>query len=164
MDNEIAKVYSPAEIELRWSRTWVEKKLYRPPDTPSGPRFALSLPPPNITGSLHMGHMLEHTEIDTLMRWRRMRGEDVLWLPGMDHASIATQMIVEVELGREALPHLEGPDAKSSWRREGQRRRREMGLAGREFALRRFDANVMIEALEKVYASKDQRSTLNVQY
>ncbi|PYV14328.1 MAG: valine--tRNA ligase [Acidobacteria bacterium] len=127
MDNEIAKVYSPAEIELRWSRTWVEKKLYRPPDTPSGPRFALSLPPPNITGSLHMGHMLEHTEIDTLMRWRRMRGEDVLWLPGMDHASIATQMIVEVELGREALPHLEGPDAKSSWRREGQRRRREMG-------------------------------------
>ena len=127
MDNEFAKVYSPAEIESRWSRFWVEKKLYRPSDNPSGPRFALSLPPPNITGSLHMGHMLEHTEIDALMRWRRMRGQDVLWLPGMDHASIATQMIVEVELGREALPNLEGAGAKAAWRREGQKRRREMG-------------------------------------
>jgi len=127
LDNEFAKVYSPAEIESRWSRFWVEKKLYRPSDNPSGPRFALSLPPPNITGSLHMGHMLEHTEIDALMRWRRMRGQDVLWLPGMDHASIATQMIVEVELGREALPNLEGAGAKAAWRREGQKRRREMG-------------------------------------
>src|SRR5439155_10147318 len=126
LDNDIAKVYSPAEIELRWSRYWVEKRLYRPSDNPSSPRFALSLPPPNITGSLHMGHMLEHTEIDVLMRWRRMRGLDVLWLPGMDHASIATQMIVEQELGREALKG--DPKAtKSDWRREGQRLRREMG-------------------------------------
>jgi valyl-tRNA synthetase len=75
-----------------------------------------------------MGHMLEHTEIDILMRWHRMRGDNVLWLPGTDHASIATQMIVELELGREALPHLQaGPAANSAWRREGQRRRLEMG-------------------------------------
>ena len=70
-----------------------------------------------------MGHMLEHTEIDILMRWHRMRGENVLWLPGTDHAAIATQMIVERELGRAALPDLEGPQAKSAWQREGQRLR-----------------------------------------
>ena len=71
--------------------------------------------------------MLEHTEIDILMRWQRMRGENVLWLPGTDHAAIATQMIVERELGRAALPDLEGPQAKSAWQREGQRLRLEMG-------------------------------------
>jgi valyl-tRNA synthetase len=72
--------------------------------------------------------MLEHTEIDILMRWHRMRGENVLWLPGTDHASIATQMIVEQDLGREALASLEsGPEAKSAWQREGQRLRLAMG-------------------------------------
>jgi valyl-tRNA synthetase len=125
---EIPKVYAPESIEPRWARYWVEQKLYRPSDDPSLPRFSLSLPPPNITGSLHMGHMLEHTEIDIVMRWHRMRGENVLWLPGMDHASISTQMIVERELGREALPDLEpGPSARRAWQREGQRRRLEMG-------------------------------------
>jgi valyl-tRNA synthetase len=75
-----------------------------------------------------MGHMLEHTEIDILMRWHRMRGKNVLWLPGTDHASIATQMIVELELGRTVLPDLHpGPAAISAWRREGQRLRLQMG-------------------------------------
>ena len=128
MTEEIAKVYSPETIEPRWAREWIERRLYRPPDDATRERFALVIPPPNITGSLHMGHMLEHTEIDIVMRWQRMRGRAVLWLPGTDHASIATQMIVEQELGREALPQLEGkPESKSAWRREGQRRRREMG-------------------------------------
>ena len=125
---EIPKVYAPEAIEPRWARFWVEQKLYRPSEDTSLPRFSLSLPPPNITGSLHMGHMLEHTEIDILMRWHRMRGANVLWLPGMDHASIAAQMIVERELGREALPDLEpGPETQRAWQREGQRRRLEMG-------------------------------------
>lgn len=126
MDAEIPKVYSPGSIEPRWARAWVDQKLYRPSDDAARPRFCLVIPPPNITGSLHMGHMLEHTTIDIQMRWHRMRGEDVLWLPGTDHAAIATQMIVEQELGRESL---EGdPKAtKSDWRREGQRLRREMG-------------------------------------
>jgi len=124
---DIPKVYAPESIEPRWARYWVGQKLYRPLDDASGPTFSLSLPPPNITGSLHMGHMLEHTEIDILMRWHRMRGQNVLWLPGMDHASISTQMIVERELGREALPDLEGPGARRAWQREGQRRRLEMG-------------------------------------
>ena len=128
MQAEIPKVYSPESIEPRWARYWVEQKLYRPADDSTRPRFCLVIPPPNITGSLHMGHMLEHTEIDILMRWHRMRGENVLWLPGTDHASIATQMIVERELGRETLPHLEpGPAAQGAWQREGQRLRLEIG-------------------------------------
>ena len=125
---EIPKVYSPHTIESRWARDWLEHKLYRASNDSVRPRFALAIPPPNITGSRHMGHMLEHTEIDILMRWHRMRGENVLWLPGTDHASIATQMIVERELGREALPQLEGrPEANGLWQREGQRLRLEMG-------------------------------------
>src|SRR2546425_6747079 len=119
VEAEIPKVYSPDTIEPRWALYWIERKLYRPGEDPSRPRFCLVIPPPNITGSLHIGHMLEHTEIDILMRWHRMRGEDVLWLPGTDHASIATQMIVELELGRQALPNLPpGPEARSNWRRE----------------------------------------------
>ena len=128
MEVEIPKVYSPESIEPRWARYWIDQKLYRPGDDATRPRFCLVIPPPNITGSLHMGHMLEHTEIDILMRWHRMRGEDVLWLPGTDHASIATQMIVERELGREAFPDLEpGPEAQRTWQREGQRIRLELG-------------------------------------
>jgi valyl-tRNA synthetase len=128
VEAEIPKVYSPETLEPRWARFWVEQNLYRPADDAARPRFCLVIPPPNITGSLHIGHMLEHTEIDTVMRWQRMQGKNVLWLPGTDHASISTQMIVERELGREALPQLEGsPEAKSVWQREGQRRRREMG-------------------------------------
>jgi valyl-tRNA synthetase len=128
LDNEIAKVYSPETIEPHWARSWVAQKLYRPSDEGTRPRFCLVIPPPNITGSLHMGHMLEHTEIDILMRWHRMSGQDVLWLPGTDHASIATQLIVEQEIGRRALPDLEpGASARAAWRREGQRQRVEMG-------------------------------------
>ena len=128
MDAEIPKTYSPESIEVRWARYWVGQNLYRPSDDSAARRFCLVIPPPNITGSLHMGHMLEHTEIDILMRWHRMRGENVLWLPGTDHASIAAQLIVEQELGREALPDLEpGPEAQVAWRREGQRQRLKMG-------------------------------------
>ena len=126
MQAEIPRVYSPETIEPRWARYWVEQNLYRPGDDPARPRFCLVIPPQNITGSLHMGHMLEHTEIDVLMRWHRMRGENVLWLPGSDHASIATQMIVEQELGRELWDN-PTPPAPSDLRRMGRRRRLEMG-------------------------------------
>src|SRR5690349_3712529 len=128
VQTEIPKVYSPESIEPYWARVWVEKELYRPADDLTCVRFSLAIPPPNVTGSLHIGHMLEHTEIDILMRWHRMRGEDVLWLPGTDHASIATQMVVEQEIGREALPELKGQaSATAAWRREGRRRRIEVG-------------------------------------
>lgn len=126
MEAEIPKVYSPQTIEPRWARDWVERKLYRPLDDAARPRFSLVIPPPNITGSLHMGHMLEHTEIDILMRWHRMRGENVLWLPGTDHASISTQMIVEQELGRQAWNPPPQPST-SDLRRVGRQVRLNMG-------------------------------------
>ena len=79
----------------------------RASSTPSpkagGRVFSLVIPPPNVTGSLHMGHMLEHTEIDVVVRWHRMRGDNTLWLPGTDHAGIATQMVVERKLAEEGL-------------------------------------------------------------
>jgi valyl-tRNA synthetase len=156
---EIAKVYAPETIEPRWARQWVEQKLYRPSDADSVARFSLSLPPPNITGSLHMGHMLEHTEIDILMRWRRMRGESVLWLPGTDHASISTQMIVERELGREALPDLEpGPAARRAWQREGQKRRLEMGpekFLERCWQWKEMNGDTIRRQMERMGASVD---------
>jgi valyl-tRNA synthetase len=106
MPREIPKAYEPQEIEERWAKTWYEEKLFRAensgnPGLPgtSQPRFSIALPPPNVTGSIHIGHMLEHTQIDMLVRWHRMRGERTLWLPGMDHAGIATQFVVERMLG-----------------------------------------------------------------
>ncbi len=168
---EIPKVYLPEEIEPRWASGWVEQELYRPTDSDERPRFSLVIPPPNITGSLHMGHMLEHSEIDILMRWRRMRGSNVLWLPGTDHASIATQMIVEREIGREALPSLKpGPETNHAWQREGQRLRLEMG---REEFLKRCwrwkeqNGGTIRRQMERLGASCDwtrERFTLDPAY
>jgi valyl-tRNA synthetase len=171
MEAEIPKIYSPESIEPRWARYWVERKLYRPGDDPARPRFCLVIPPPNITGSLHMGHMLEHTEIDILMRWHRMRGDDVLWLPGTDHASIATQMIVEREIGREALPSLEGsPDAARAWQREGQRLRLEMGrekFLERCWRWKELNGGAIKKQMERLGASVDwtrERFTMDPAY
>jgi valyl-tRNA synthetase len=171
MEAEIPKVYAPESIEPRWARFWVERKLYRPSDDASLPHFCLVIPPPNITGSLHMGHMLEHTEIDALMRWHRMRGENVLWLPGTDHASIATQMIVERELGREALPELEpGPEAMAAWQREGQRLRLEMGrerFVKRCWEWKEINGGTIRRQMERLGASCDwsrERFTMDPAY
>src|SRR5712692_473420 len=98
MPREIPKAYEPQEIEGHWSGVWVEKGLFRAEQSADGPVFSIVIPPPNITGSIHIGHMLEHTQIDILVRWHRMRGRRTLWLPGTDHAGIATQLVVEREL------------------------------------------------------------------
>ena len=110
MAQEIPKAYEPQEIEERWAKAWFDEKLFRAensgtPDVASDaqPRFSIALPPPNVTGSIHIGHMLEHTQIDMLVRWHRMRGERTLWLPGMDHAGIATQFVVERMLAKEGI-------------------------------------------------------------
>ena len=100
---EIPKVYNPSEIEPKWAREWVEKRLFQAATDSGHPMFSLVIPPPNVTGSLHMGHMLEHTEIDILIRWKRMQGMNTLWLPGTDHAGIATQMVVERQLIEQGL-------------------------------------------------------------
>jgi valyl-tRNA synthetase len=94
MAREIAKAYEPQQIETRWAEFWVKEALFRAEVDAPGPVFSLVIPPPNVTGSLHIGHMLEHTEIDTLTRWHRMRGYNTLYLPGTDHAGISTQRVV----------------------------------------------------------------------
>jgi valyl-tRNA synthetase len=110
MAQEIPKAYEPQEIEARWAQAWYDEKLFRAENSgaPGAPEsaqhhFSIALPPPNVTGSIHIGHMLEHTQIDMLVRWHRMRGERTLWLPGMDHAGIATQFVVERMLAKEGI-------------------------------------------------------------
>jgi valyl-tRNA synthetase len=96
---ELAKTYDPSAIEEKWAEYWVEQRLFEAPGT--GKPFTMLLPPPNVTGRLHMGHMLNQTEMDILTRWHRMRDERALWVPGTDHAGIATQMMVEKQLAAE---------------------------------------------------------------
>jgi valyl-tRNA synthetase len=111
---EFAKAYDPQQFELKWAQSWVDQGLYSPevgaklraPDPKRG-TFCIVIPPPNVTGYIHIGHMLEHTQIDALTRWRRMRGYRTLWLPGMDHAGIATQVVVERELAKQGLKRQE---------------------------------------------------------
>jgi valyl-tRNA synthetase len=104
MPHELPKAYEPGAIETRWAEYWVQEKLFHvetPQPGDSRPVFTLLLPPPNVTGRLHMGHMLNQTQMDIIVRWRRMRGFVSLWLPGTDHAGIATQMMVERQLLKE---------------------------------------------------------------
>jgi valyl-tRNA synthetase len=103
MPREIPKAYEPQEIEERWAKSWFDEKLFRAENSADGEMFSIALPPPNITGSIHIGHMLEHTQIDMLVRWHRMRGHRTLWLPGMDHAGIATQFVVERQLAAQKI-------------------------------------------------------------
>ena len=112
--------YVPLEIEDKWYKIWSDKGYFKADNTSSKPPFSIVIPPPNVTGSLHMGHALNNTLQDTIARYKRAKGLNVLWLPGCDHAGIATQNVVErqlaaegkdrFELGREAfgfLPALE---------------------------------------------------------
>jgi valyl-tRNA synthetase len=103
MGREIPKAYEPQLIEKRWAERWVETGLFRAEESREGPVFCIVIPPPNVTGYIHIGHMLEHVQIDVLTRWHRMLGHRTLWLPGMDHAGISTQVVVERELAKENL-------------------------------------------------------------
>src|SRR6266571_3425689 len=94
MAREIAKAYEPKQIERRWAEFWVKEEIFKANANAPGPVFSIVIPPPNVTGSLHIGHMLEHTEIDILTRWYRMQGYNALYLPGTDHAGISTQRVV----------------------------------------------------------------------
>src|SRR5262252_352459 len=94
MAREIAKAYQPQQIEPHWAEFWVKQALFKADPNAPGPVFSIVIPPPNVTGSLHIGHMLEHTEIDILTRWHRMRGYNTLYLPGTDQAGISTQRVV----------------------------------------------------------------------
>ena len=95
---ELSKAYESTEVESRWSKFWLERNYFHAEATSDKPPFSIVLPPPNITGSLHLGHALTDTIEDILIRWKRMSGYNALWMPGTDHAGIATQMVVEKEL------------------------------------------------------------------
>ena len=108
MPHDLPKAYDPTAIEDRWAEYWVRENLFAQPmpgpdAAQTGKTFTILLPPPNVTGNLHMGHMFEHAESDILVRWRRMCGDRVLWVPGTDHAGIATQMLVERQLTSEGI-------------------------------------------------------------
>jgi len=94
----VEKSYDPKQVETRWYRTWSERGYFHASAAANGSPYVIVIPPPNITGSLHMGHALNNTIQDILIRWRRMQGLNTLWVPGTDHAGIATQNVVEKQL------------------------------------------------------------------
>ncbi len=100
---QLEKAYDPSQIEPAWAEWWVSEGLFKADTASSKPVFSLVIPPPNVTGALHMGHMFETSQVDITMRWQRMRGRNVLWLPGTDHAGIATQMLVERHLAKDGI-------------------------------------------------------------
>jgi valyl-tRNA synthetase len=103
MSRELASNFSPADIEAALYEKWVTAGYFSADSSSSKPPFAIVIPPPNVTGSLHIGHALDHTLQDTLTRMKRMKGFETLWLPGMDHAGIATQNVVEKQLAAQGL-------------------------------------------------------------
>jgi len=98
---QMDKVYDPHKVEEKWYGEWMDKGFYKTSPSDRKPHFSIVIPPPNVTGSLHIGHALNNTLQDILLRYKRMKGFDALWVPGMDHAGIATQMMVERELEKE---------------------------------------------------------------
>ena len=99
----LPKTYNPLEIESKWYEIWQDKGLFKAADRKTGAEYSIVIPPPNVTGSLHMGHALNNTLQDILIRYHRMKGYNTLWMPGMDHAGIATQNVVERQLAAEGL-------------------------------------------------------------
>ncbi len=99
----LTKVYEPREAELRWYQYWLDHDFFRAADRSSKRPFSIVIPPPNVTGMLHMGHALNNVLQDIIVRYKRMQGYNALWMPGMDHAGIATQNVVEQELAKEGL-------------------------------------------------------------
>jgi valyl-tRNA synthetase len=94
----LEKNYNPTEVEGKWYSFWQDQGFFKADNTSTKPRFSIVIPPPNVTGSLHMGHALQHTLHDILVRWKRMSGFNTLWLPGTDHASIAVHYVLDKQL------------------------------------------------------------------
>ena len=95
MNNELSKSYNPKELEAPLYKWWCEKGYFTPSPDSSKEHFTVVIPPPNVTGQLHMGHALDETLQDTIVRFKRMQGYNTWWVPGTDHAGIATQIKVE---------------------------------------------------------------------
>src|SRR5207237_7285904 len=103
MKEELAKRYEPAAFEQRLYDFWEKGEYFTPEVDPERPKFSIVIPPPNVTGRLHIGHALVNTLQDIVVRWKRMSGFNTLWLPGTDHAGIATQMVVERDLNKQGI-------------------------------------------------------------
>ena len=99
----LSKVYEPHQVEEKWYQFWLDKGYFRADENGSDKTYTIVIPPPNVTGSLHMGHALNNTLQDILVRYKRMCGFNTLWMPGMDHAGIATQNVVEKQLSSEGI-------------------------------------------------------------
>ncbi|MXR38334.1 valine--tRNA ligase [Craterilacuibacter sinensis] len=109
---ELAKSFEPGDIERRWYDTWNQAGYFKPSMDTAKPSFCIQLPPPNVTGTLHMGHAFNQTIMDGLTRYYRMKGDNTLWVPGTDHAGIATQIVVERQLAEQGVSrHDLGRDA-----------------------------------------------------
>src|SRR5437588_631264 len=159
---EMEPLYKPAGVEERWQRVWEEEGLYRADPASERPSYVIAVPPPNVTGVLHMGHALNASIQDVLVRWHRLRGFNTLWQPGYDHAGIATQAVVEKQLRSEGTSRLEiGREAFLervwAWLREyggvimGQFRRLGCSLAyGREVIVPVVERRVPVIADERV--------------
>ncbi|MBM3215698.1 class I tRNA ligase family protein, partial [Candidatus Poribacteria bacterium] len=110
---ELPKAYEPEAVEKRWYDFWLAQGCFRADDVSDKPSYCIVIPPPNVTGSLHMGHALDNALQDILIRWKRMSGYNTLWMPGTDHAGIITEVVMErmlqsegtsrYELGREGF-------------------------------------------------------------
>ncbi len=117
------KSFDPRVVEQRWYRRWEQAGWFAAGADPGAPSFCIQLPPPNVTGTLHMGHAFNQTLMDALTRYHRMRGENTLWLPGTDHAGIATQIVVERQLeqagsSRQQLGREKFIDKVWEWKRQ----------------------------------------------
>src|SRR5215218_4318405 len=171
--SELPKTFDPAAIEQRWYEHWESKGLFRP-DRPDEEPWTIVMPPPNVTGSLHIGHALDNTLQDVLTRRERMRGKDALWVVGTDHAGIATQMVVERNLDSQGVKRAEiGRDAflEHVWEWKGQsggaitRQLRRLG-ASCDWANERFTmdegfskavTHVFVELYKRGLAYRDKR-------
>src|SRR5262244_1962288 len=101
--SEIPKAYEPQNVEAKWYDFWLKEKCFVADPKSSRPAYSIVIPPPNVTGVLHMGHVLNNTIQDVLARKARMDGKEVLWLPGTDHAGIGTQVVVEKALRKQGI-------------------------------------------------------------
>src|SRR5213593_3603205 len=101
--SEIPKAYEPGAVESKWHGFWIETGAFRANASSPRPAYSIVIPPPNVTGILHMGHVLNNTLQDILARKARMDGKEVLWLPGTDHAGISTQVVVEKTLKKQGV-------------------------------------------------------------
>jgi valyl-tRNA synthetase len=176
MAREIAKAYEPQRIEPRWAERWVKEELFKADPGKPGPAFSIVIPPPNVTGSLHIGHMLDHTEIDILTRWHRMCGYNTLYLPGTDHAGISTQRVVVKQLADQGINYRDLGREEFvrrvwQWKEESggtiQRQMREIGescdWSREKFTLSPELSRVVLEVFVRLYEEgliyRDKRMT-----